>query len=198
MNIDEVKLLIAREIASVQKKLEKAGLASFDVPFNLVETFKGKPGVIAYAYTRGHLEFNKAYFANPESIPFAQIVAHEVCHLYQYKYFPSTIFKKVQGHGAEFRKLMKILGYSGNMRIPLDKNVSDAAYAAQAVVTKASPRKPKTKTRYVYMTVGSNREVWLTAAQHTKQERQMAYSGTSRFTSKGEGLVFTGNIKKFK
>ena len=187
MNIKE---MIQAEIDKTQAKFAKAGLQPFPIPFNLVNGLK-KVGTIATAYYKGHIDFNLNYFQFPEDIPFAQLVAHEVAHLYQFKYFPEAR----QGHGREFRMLMKYLGFSGNAKVA----VAGQAKAYNAMVASAAPqRKPKLKTRHVYVTVNSNREVFLTVQQHKKQQETLAVYGHSRFTSKGEPLSYKNEVRKFK
>lgn len=184
----DVHELIREEITKVQLKLQRAGLDAFPISFELVDGLD-KAKVIARAYSVGlKIKFNNNYFRFPEDIPFAQLVAHEVSHLYQFKYFPHA----TQGHGREFRKIMKFLGFSGNAKVA----VGGEAKAYNATV--AVPRKTKTKTRHVYLTQHSKREVWLTVQQHNKQQAWAAVHGVSRFAKDGEPLVATGKVKKFK
>lgn len=184
MNISE---MIQAEIDKTQAKLARAGLQPFNIPFNLVNGLK-KANTIATAYYKGYIDFNLNYFRFPEDIPFAQLVAHEVAHLYQFKYFPQAR----QGHGREFRMIMKYLGFSGNAKVA----VTGEAKAYNATV--ATPRKPKTKTRHVYVTLVSNREVFLTTQQHRKQQDALSITGRGRYTSKGEHLVYKNEVRKFK
>lgn len=183
---------ILAEIEKTQAKLSRAGLASFHIPFEIIEKFD-KIGTIAKALYSGKLQFSHQYFQYPEDIPFAQLVAHEVAHLYQYKYYPGG-----QGHGREFRKIMKYLGFSGNAKVAVTGQAATVAKERVAQLMATQPaRKPKTKTRFVYITKNTNREVFLTAAQHKKQQQWLEVNGGSRFVSKGEPLVDTGKVRKF-
>lgn len=188
MNIRDV---IQAEIDKVQAKFTKGGLLPFPIPFKMVPKLR-KDKFIAMAYSIGHIEFNMEYFQYPEDIPVAELVAHEVAHMYQYRYFPTAR----QAHGREFRMLMRFLGYKGNMSVSVTGQARAASVARSQAATAA--RKPKTKTRHVYLTIGSNREVLLTSGQHKKQQACLEVTGRGRYTSKGEHLVATGQVKKFK
>jgi len=178
MNLTEMILV---EIEKTQAKLARFGLPTFCVPFTVTKMKNSK--CIAFAKYSGELEFNEEYFAHPGDLPFAEIVAHEVAHLYQYKYFPNA----KQGHGVEFRSLMRKLGFAGKAKV--------AVTGQAAMVSKV---KAKTKTRHVYLTVNTKREILLTHQQHKSQQQYMATLGRGRFTSKGEQLVATNKVKKFK
>lgn len=63
-----------------------------------------------FAYYRDEVEFNLAYFiSHPSLAELAEIVAHELCHIVQYRHAP---FSK-QAHGPEFRYYMQCIGFSG-------------------------------------------------------------------------------------
>jgi len=185
MNLVE---MIQAEIDKTQAKLARAGLQPFHIPFRLVEGMK-KAQTIATAYRAGHIEFNLNYFQFPKDIPFAQLVAHEVAHQYQFKYYN---YPGVQGHGREFRMIMKFLGFSGNAKVA----VTGEAKAYNATVQTAT-RKPKTKTRHVYLSADTNQEVFLTTQQHRKEQAHIQVHGRGRFTFKGQRLVATGKVRKF-
>jgi predicted SprT family Zn-dependent metalloprotease len=186
MNLVE---MIQAEIDKTQAKLARAGLQPFHIPFRLVEGMK-KAQTIAIAYRAGHIEFNLNYFQFPKDIPFAQLVAHEVAHLYQFKYYN---YPGVQGHGREFRMIMKFLGFSGNAKV----DTTGEAKAYYEATVKAATRKPKTKTRHVYLSADTKQEVFLTTQQHRKEQAHIQVHGRGRFTFKGQRLVATGKVRKF-
>jgi len=182
--------MIRAEIVKTQQKMSRAGFPSFPIPFEVVESMKNL-SLIAWADYSGKLSFNFQFFQFPDDIPFAQLVAHEVAHLYQFKHFPGS-----QGHGREFRRIMKFLGFSGNARVQVTGQAAKAADERRAAVTVA--RKPKTKTRHVYLTEHTGKEIFLTVHQHYQNEEYFELNGRNRYTYNGEKLIKTGKVKTFK
>jgi len=178
MNLNE---MIQIEITKTQATLKRYGLPSFDIPFAVTKLKSSK--CIAFAHYAGHLEFNEAYFKHHTDFNYKEIVAHEVCHLYQYKYFPHA----KQGHGPEFRSLMIKCGYAGTAKVK--------ATGQAAMVSKA---KAKTKTRHIYVTTNSKKEVMLTVQQHKKEQLHIQLFNRGRYHINGDFLTYTKRMKKFK
>lgn len=77
------------------------------------------------AYRRSHrVEFNLSYFCtHPNWKDLEETVAHELCHVAQYRIYPQA----KQAHGPEFRNLMAILGYSGDTYHYMDTQAAKKA-----------------------------------------------------------------------
>jgi len=178
MNLNE---MIQIEIAKTQATLKRYGLPTFDIPFSVTKMSKSK--CIAFAHYAGHLEFNEAYFSHCEGFNYKETIAHEVCHLYQFKYFPHA----KQGHGPEFRSLMRKCGYEGTTK---------AVVTGKAAMVSAA--KTKTKTRHIYITANSKKEVMLTVQQHKKEQLHIQLFNRGRYNLRGEALTYTKKVKKFK
>ena len=172
--------LVQKRADEIVAKLAKLGLPKVEFSVELADLKSGVAGDANFYFKR--VRISKDYLKEHTKEILDTTVPHEVCHIYVAKYFP---FAK-QAHGPEFRRMMAKLGCDGSTRHSM------ARPAAQG------PRRTKTVTRHIYLTEHTKREVLLTVQQHKKQQEFAAAYGKSRFTSKGEPLVATGKIRKFK
>lgn len=162
-------------VAEVKRVLASKGYPNITINSSVGSLNRGVAG-IAKLYDREVVISREYLEAFPKQV-LAETVAHEVCHHYVWHYFPNA----KQHHGPEFRRLMRMLGFSGDtkhtMRMPTDSGVSI---------------KSRKVTRYVYVVAGNS--VNLTSQQHKKLT-----AGTRKFTYKGVEMTvsnFSGKIIK--
>lgn len=171
MNIDAI---IKDQIAEVQARLGEHGFKSFHIPYEF-ET--KKTNTIGFATYAGTLRFNLAYFSQMAEKVIREVVVHEVCHLYQFKYFPHA----KQAHGSEFRRLNRIFGFSGSAKI-------NSGVAVEVA------RKNKVK-RFEYK--GESGKVYrITAATHKQAQNFFTRTGNQFLKEKSTGkpVYFTGRV----
>lgn len=156
---------INNRVAEVQGQLERLGYPKINVNAKIATL---KPGVAGLAQRYGNtITISKEYLKENFDEVIHRTVAHEVCHLYVMAYKPMA----KQAHGPEFRGFMALLGVDGSTHHNMER-------------PDGMKRQTRTKTRFVYITERSKREVMLTSIQHKK-----ASSGI-KFLYKGESISF--------
>lgn len=167
---------VEKALDLTKKELKNVlGLGDIHINLKIHKLPKGVAGRAWYNsyYKVGTVEISVEYLdAYPDTI-LAETVPHEVCHVYQAKYFP----RAKQTHGPEFRGLMAAIGCDGK--------TYHSMYLA------GHERKRKTVKRYIYKTVGTGKEVLVTATRHNRMQRGVVYT-----TTRGENLIWTGKVKK--
>lgn len=164
---------VSQVVNQVQAKLEKFGYPKFPINISVVEGMKKQIAGQAFP-SQQKIAISYDYLKEHRDQTLKETVPHEVCHLYVTRYFPN--YK--QGHGPEFRMLMRALGCEGSTYHSMELSSSVK----------------KLKTRYVYESVTSKKVCHLTPVKH----RQMLSNPAAWvYGSAKEPLVFTGQVKKF-
>lgn len=171
------RTMIQTRIDDCREILEENGLPMIPIAF-VIETID-KKNVAGRAHYPSLITISKEYLEQPENTTevIKQTVAHEIAHLYVYRYYRYS----KQAHGPEFRKVMQMLGLQGrtyhNMKM------------------KGSEIKQKQIKRYIYLTEITKREIGLTSGQHKRQCECLHSVGESRYSSKGEKLTYASRYK---
>lgn len=161
------------KIQETQNKLAKAGFPAMSINSKITKLSPGYAGMAYPIVNAVYIspDYLKEY---PEQV-LNVTVPHEVCHLYVDKYFP----KAKQSHGPEFRFLMSLLGLPGK------------TYHSMKLSQTQEGR--RMKTRYIYISQKTKKEIQLTSHQHSKIQGQ-----PNRYSWKGELLVWSGKKVQFK
>lgn len=161
MNISEIKA----KVAEVQDKLEKKGFPRISVD---IEIGKLGRGVAGTAYIKaGKIVISADYLREFPDRIVDVTVPHEICHLYVSKYHP----KAKQHHGPEFKQIMRSIGLAGDTYHKMK-------------LENGPVKQRRLKTRYIYTTGITGKEVKLTSQQHQK-----ALNGAT-WSCKGEPLKY--------
>lgn len=166
---------VNHRVAEIQNMLAKVGYP----PINIVSLVSElKPGCAGLAYPLlNRIEISKHFLAEHKEETLRQTVAHEVCHLYVATYKP---FAK-QAHGPEFRSMMQSIGLNGK------------TYHSMKLENGPVKRR-NNKTRFVYVTVNTKKEILLSPSQHAKALNGMIFT----MKATGEKLVYSNQKKLIK
>jgi predicted SprT family Zn-dependent metalloprotease len=169
MNYLELVLATTEE---VQNKLAKFGYPKFQI--NNIQVMKLAAGVSGTAYQNAmSFKISVDYIKEHQDQILARTVPHEICHLYQAKYYP----RAKQFHGKEFRHLMTLLG-------------SDCSTRHNMYLSTNVDHKTRVRARHVYVTNITNEQCFLTKQQHNK----MILRPTAFMHKNGESLKYTGKV----
>lgn len=168
MNIREIN----KKVDEVQNKLAFYGLPKIQLTIEIADIGDRAAGQAFIG--KNNIKISSKYLKEFPDHVMNVTVAHEVVHLYVFKYFP----RAKQAHGPEFRRVMRLLGLAGDTYHKM--KLSDA-----------KPRQKRTKVRFLYVTEKTNQVVGLTPGQHKK-----VIAGIGEFRYKGEKLKFTNEKKE--
>lgn len=171
----ELENLVLSRIQEVQNQLAEKGFAKFDIEV-IIKRINGRIAGQAFL-SADRIHISEDYLRDCTDDVIATTVPHEVCHLYVNKYFP----RAKQHHGPEFRSLMRSIGCEGS------------TYHSMKLSHETKNLLTKTKTRYVYLTAITGREVFLTPNQHSHMVK-----GTRRYSYAGEPIAYSNEVRKFK
>lgn len=161
---------VKTRIAEVQDQLAALGFKHINIMSVAVKRLR--PGVSGLAYTRTNsIEISVDYMREHEDQMLARTVPHEVVHLYVAKYYQYA----KQAHGPEFRRLMNALGCDNSTRHNMH--------------LENGPK--RNRTRYIYVTAITLKEVKLTPQQHNNM-----LASPDRYRLKGEKLKFANRVVK--
>lgn len=163
--------LFAKKTEEIVQKLEKAGFPRVKVKLKFD---KLNPRVAGTASGKGNvITINTLYLKDHLYEVSDQTLAHEICHIYQFKYFPDA----KQAHGPEWKSIMRSIGYRPETY-------------HQMSVPEQKPRQKRKKVRYVY--TNGVKKCYVTKQQHEKLT-----SGRVIGTLQGHPIVWTGKIEEY-
>lgn len=172
------KELVFKKIQEVQKKLDTLGFPTIDIKFDICRLKAGYAGM-AYRSVN-YIEISKDYLREHQEKVLTITVPHEVCHLYVNKYFP----RAKQYHGPEFKRLMNLLGLTGD------------TYHTMKLENGPKVNK-RMKVRYVYKSSVTSVELLLTKGQHEQQMVSNCYLYRNE-RYQNEKIIYTGSTKRIK
>lgn len=157
--------IIKAEAEKTIAKLESLGFPRIDIQYVVT---KINPKTAGQARYKGNIvTINELYMKDHEQQIVEQTLPHEICHLYQHKYFPTA----KQAHGPEWKRLMMAVGCK-----------PDTYHSMIIPEQKANKRK---KIRYIYTTECGK------TARLTKQQHEHVQIGYKRFSIAGKVLTWT-------
>ena len=157
----EIVREIANKIQETQEKLVKYGFSPISITWSIDKLKKGVAGTARYS--TNHITISEDFLREYSEHIFETTIPHEICHLYVGVYYP----RAKQHHGPEFRRLMNLIGLSGDTYHKLKlSNDKDGR---------------RLKTRYIYTT--KNPESTMREFKLTKGEHLKVISGHGKFIS---------------
>lgn len=171
MNKDKIYQEFEAKKFEIIKKLADLGLPEIEIHL-YIEKLKSKRTA---GFARGFdhsVHLNEDYLNEYYDELLNQTLGHEICHIYQYKYYPYA----KQAHGPEWKRLMRLIGLSPDTyhSMKLDGVV----------------RKSHKKTRYVYVDQQTGKCYNATKKQHE------TFRGQCKLRT-GAILRWEGQIKEF-
>jgi len=174
--IKEIKIskdrvdLIHAKTKEVVDELSQHGYAPFELN---VKIERIKPTFAGLAYRVYNIVIlNSLYVRDHFEDALNVTLAHEICHLYQHKYYP----RAKQAHGPEWKNLMRLL------------NLAPNTYHKLSVPELENNK--KRKARYIYS--DGNKSFKLTTAKHNKIQKLRL-----QVSCNGKILVWTGEAEYF-
>ena len=153
------------------QKLEKVGFPRIEIS---LEIKRLTPRVAGYAHPYSYLvEINELYLKDNLQEMSNQILAHEICHIYNFEYNPEA----KQHHGPEWKNIMKSIGYAPDTRHRMK-------------IAEMKPKQKRKKVRYIY--TNGVKKCYVTKQQHEKLT-----NGKAIGKLQGHPIVWTGEIKEY-